>query len=253
MNSIHRAIPPNNIVNITITGTGAKTQSVSGNLYTITFTGGTNAISFDKNITSMNVIVVGGGGGGENGNAGGAGGGGAGGGFGVWNFSYTSGTVYNVSVGVTAAPAQGTGASASFLSGGIGVTSTGGAGSLYPSNTSAVAGTCSKTGAASGTLTSRTGGNGGVVGANGSNSSGLITVLGIDYNYGGGGKGGMYDSPYYGGNAGSSGNGGIGNQTSKNGQSASTRGSGGGGGGKQSNAQAGNGGLGLVIVTFTYP
>jgi hypothetical protein len=130
-----------------------------------------------------------------------------------------------------------------FLSGGIGVAATGGSGGGIGVNAT-TAGSCSKSGAAPGTLTARTGG------AGQANSSGSFVVMGITYNYGGGGRLGGTN----GGLAGLNGiAGGTGNTGTKVGQNATGKGSGGGGGGRQANAGGGSGGPGLVIITFTYP
>jgi hypothetical protein len=232
----------------TISGTGTYTSSVNGTLYKYTFTSGTNNISFNRNISSMNVIAVGIGGNGGYGRSGSAGGGsgGAGGGFGVWNFAYTIDGLYNIEIG----------SPTSFLSNGIGVSASKGAnGNL--TNTP-VSGTFTKSGTSTGgTITTRTGGNGGSGSAgNGGNSSGSITVLGIDYNYGGGGRAGSDNTNRTGGNPGVSGSGATASNGTNHGENATTPGSGGGGGsvaGDTSTNWGGTGGPGLIIITFYYP
>ena len=73
---------------IIITGDGTYTTEIVSNKYIITFTGGNNQVSFNKDISSFNVFAIGGGGGGGSSSSSNAGAGGAGGGFGLWSFSY---------------------------------------------------------------------------------------------------------------------------------------------------------------------
>ena len=232
-------------VDATITGTGTYTSSVNGTLYKYTFTAGSNNIRFNRNIKSMNVIVVGSGGagsGGSSGSKGSGGAGGAGGGFGVWVFAYTSNSLYNIVIGSSSV-------NSSFLSDEIGVSASRG-------------GVFTKTGSSTGTITAaQTGGAGGSVskdgnGGNGGNSSGTITVLDNNYNYGGGGKAGGTNTNGTGGNPGANGVGGTTINGTNHGESAITPGSGGGGGceaGNTSTNWGGSGGPGLIIITFYYP
>ena len=249
----------NDVVTATITG-GTYNLETTNNLYTYTFAAsGNRTIQFDRNILSMNVIVVGGGGPGGGGNNTGGSSGGAGGGFGYWNFNYTRGVTYNITVGASSGQGQ-TGNNSSFLSSSIGVTATGGG---YGNQTvnRPLSGSFTKTGAASGTITQRTGGNGGLIVWNSGimlddGDGGEITVLGIHYNYGGGGKAGSDTENRSGGNPGVDGVGGTTTIRANNGGSATTPGSGGGGGsnaGTPSSAYGGRGGSGLVIITFNYP
>ena len=262
LNAIFNAIKYT--VTSTITGDGTKTTLVSGNTYTYTFTGGTNEIQFNQNIPSLNVIVCGGGGGGGYSGGGEGGGGAGGGGYGVWNFSYTSGTIYTSSVGVQSTQLA-TGISSVFKTKTtpLGVTATGGVrGSIDATRANNVSGgTCSKDASAPGTLTAKSGGNGGGVGSSGTNSGGIITVLGINYNYGGGGAGGT-DTTSTTSGGGKAGANGIGattrSTTTSTGQSATTVGSGAGGANRNASATVplrtgGSGKNGIIIVSFVYP
>jgi hypothetical protein len=243
-----------NIVS-TITGSGTNTISITDNTYTYTFTGGTNEIQFNQNIPSLNVIVCGGGGNGGYSSTNGGGGGGGGGGYGVWNFSYTNGTIYTSSVG-------GSGSNSIFKKNTtqLGVTATGGAEGSVSTNrmNDAIGGTCSIDEFAEGTLTARNGGNGGGVAKSGTNSDGIITVLGINYNYGGGGASGT-DTTATTSGGGNPGVNGVGATTrspsTSQGQSATTVGSGGGGANRNGSNPAtlrtgGIGADGIIIITF---
>jgi hypothetical protein len=238
---------------VTITGTGVYTENITGNKRTYTFTSGTNTIRVNKNISSFNAIVVGGGGPGRNGATGGNGGGGGGGGFGYVSFSYVSDTIYNISVAgvVTASQA---GQSTTFLNSntGQGVTATGGGLGAGFNSSRAASGIVSNNG--QGTFISRTGGTGGnFSNSDGENSSGPISVLGVSYNYGGGGESATtIGSTSFGGRAGANGVGGSGTTTTGAGASATTPGSGGGGGAKSAGTR-GTGGPGRVVIIFTYP
>jgi hypothetical protein len=258
---------------ITITGTGANTKTVSGNTHTIQFTGGTNTISINVDCT-LYVIAVGGGGSGGNAANGMGGGGGGGGGYGVWTFDYTANTSYTVFVGNSAGNSAGitsAGANTTFITmtSGIGIIATGGAvGAMATINTSntttANGGTCTLDTNAPGTLISKNGGNGAGVTSQGyagygTNSDGIITVLGIDYIYGGGGSSGtnFYNGDnLYGGLPGKDGIGATSVSTSQSaGTAATTIGSGGGGGNANivTERKYGGGGMkGIVIVTFVY-
>lgn len=245
---------------VTIGGTGTYTQNITGNKYIYTFTNGTfsngtNTISINKNITSFNVIVVGSGGPGRNGSTVTLGNGGGGAGFGCVTFSYVANTIYNISVApVSSRRIDG---QTSFFrnSGGIGVTSTGGMSGTSTSSVTirAQSGVCTNNGI--GTLVSLTGGTGGAEGdPNGTNSSGSITVLGVTYNYGGGGRAGNGTSASAnnkGGMPGADGVGGTGITSTINGGDASTPGSGGGGAAWQGSSFGGFGGPGLVMIIFT--
>jgi hypothetical protein len=241
---------------VTITGGTAPTPIISGNKYTYTFTSGTRQISINKNVT-LNVIVVGGGGPGGPGWTNSPGGGGGGGGFGYVSFSYVSGTIYNISV---ASVVTVNGQSSTFLNKitGKGVTATGGARGGDNLTTSAASGLFTYNEPISAYET-RTGGRGGAYnnGVSGENSSGIITVLGVNYNYGGGGAPGwgsaVSSTNNRGGKAGANGVGGSGPHNQLTGQSATTQGSGGGGGAWFTTTVGGTGGPGLVIVIFTYP
>ena len=262
LNAIFNAI--NYTIVSTITGTGAKTTLVSGNTYTYTFTGGTNEIKFNQNIPSLNVIVCGGGGGGGYSSTNGGGGGAGGGGYGVWNFSYTSGTIYTSSVGVQSGQLV-SGLSSVFKTKTtpLGVTATGGMRGYVDTTraNNASGGTCSKDESAPGTLIAKSGGNGGGVESSGTNSDGIITVLGINYNYGGGGASGT-DSTSTTSGGGKAGANGVGattrSTTTSTGQSATTIGSGAGGANRNGSATAalrtgGSGANGRIIVSFVYP
>lgn len=252
---------------ITISGTGANSKTISGNKYTTAFTGGDNTISINVNCT-LYVIAVGGGGAGGNSGQTNGGGGGGGGGYGVWQFDYLANTSYSVSVGASSATSAGINTTFKTTTGSLGITATGGTrGSMAPSNTvTANGGTCTLDVNASGTLISRNGGNGAGVTNNGyagsgTNSDGIITVLGINYIYGGGGSSGtnFYNgSNIYGGLPGENG---IGastvSSTTSAGTSATTIGSGGGGANASSlidsaTRSGGSGMKGIVILIFEY-
>lgn len=231
----------------TIGGTGAYSINVVGSAYTITFTGGTNTISFDKSITDMIVIVVGGGGAGHNGGSTQSSGGGASGGQGGWTFNYASGDIYDISAAVAVTANSVPGLPSKFLLGTTGITSTGGAAGLNSGN--ADAGTSTLSGS-SGTLITATSGKGGTATSGNGSASLSFTILGISYKYGGGGGGGGISN---GGNAGLNGTGGTGGGNNAIvGQNASSYGSGGGGGSKTASA-GGDGGPGLVLIRFKYP
>jgi hypothetical protein len=241
---------------VTITGTGTYTQNITGNKYTYTFTNGTNTISINKPISELYAIVVGGGGAGGRSTGNGVCGGGGGGGFGFVGppyvgQAYVSNTVYNVIAGTTAGL---DGLPSSFINSttGNGVTSTGGArGITNNTGQRAISGTCSNTG--NGTLTLRTGGTGGAKNdTSGTNSSGSITVLGVTYNYSGGGA---CSANLNGGKSGKNGIGGSGTTTTIDGENgtSATPGGGGGGGAGIYPAIGGNGSNGRVVVIFTYP
>jgi len=238
---------------VSIGGTGTYTENITGNKYTYTFTIGTNTISINQNISSFNAIVVGAGGNGSN-SINSLGGGGGGGGFGYISFSYVANTIYNISVGAIGGSKADGGSSFFTNSSGIGVTSTGGKRNANFGRPQS--GVCTNNGIVD-TFVSRTGGTGGTIGdPNGENSSGSITVLGVTYNYSGGGRAGtgtFSNANNKGGNAGLNGVGGTGTTATINGETASTPGSGGGGTGYSTGATAGFGGRGEVIVTFTYP
>jgi hypothetical protein len=239
-------------LSVTITGGTAPTPTIDGNKYTYTFTSGTRQISINKNISSFYAIVVGGGGGGGYSTSSSRGGGGGGGGFGYVSLSYVNGTSYTIVVGAAAGQAT-NGNSSSFKTSttGNGVTSTGGnAGLINNATGRASSGGCTNNG--TGTLVSRTGGLGGGISTNtsGGSSSGSITVLGVSYNYGGGGGSGFIN----GGAAGKNGIGGSSNAASgMSGEDASTPASGGGGASAVNGYSGGIGGPGRVIVIFTYP
>jgi hypothetical protein len=236
---------------VTIGGSGTYTQNITGNKYTYTFSAATgqNLISINKNIPELHAIVVGGGGPGNAGTQTYIGGGGAGGGFGYLILSYLRGTIYTIT---SAAKSSVTGQSSSFTTSGIGVISTGGSrGASTIPQVRPLSGTSTSNGP--GTFVSFTGGRGGIIGnPSGENSSGSITVLGVTYNFGGGGRAGT-TNPNLGGNAGVNGIGGTGITATKNGDSGTTPGSGGGGGGQSLLGTIGSGGPGLIIITFTYP
>ena len=93
-------------------------------------------------------------------------------------------------------------------------------------------GNCSKDASAPGTLDAKSGGDGDIVPRYGKNSGGFITVLGVNYNYGGGGASGASNTNLTvgGGNPGVNGVGATTRSTTvTTGQSATTIGSGGGG------------------------
>ena len=155
---------PSDLIIITITGDGTYITQISSNKYIITFTGGVNEVSFNKNISSFNVIAIGGGGGGGNSTGANGGAGGAGGGFGLWNFSYIKDSVHNVSVDTSGRGPETAGGNASFLFNGNGITAVGGPGG---DSTQTSQSSSSTTGSPGGTLTHKYGGYGG--GRNGKN------------------------------------------------------------------------------------
>ncbi len=265
LRQIFQGIEP---LTVTIGGSGVYTENITGNKRTYTFTNITssetsNYMRINKNVT-LHVIVVGGGGPGAYGSPSWAGGGGGAGGFGYVSFSYASGQDYYPRVAnfVTQTSGQPSGGSSSFLNNsGQGPTATGGqigARDIY--KFAALPGTFTVNGP--GTVVTASGGGGGRPNETTSNVSGensrSITVLGVTYNYGGGGASGMgteSTGANRGGNPGLNGTGGSGSAGSVVGASAliSSPGSGGGGAGWAGSSPGGNGGPGLVIVIFTYP
>jgi hypothetical protein len=254
---------------VTITGPSTNyTSSIVGNKYTYTFNTGTNTISINKNIPALYAIVCGGGGGGKTSDAIYSGGGGSGGGFGVIQLNYLANTVYNTSVAASVA-SNTSGNNSTFLNNSNkGVTASGGrSGAAGGSTSNALGVNCSNTLTPYVAFTpvgSGFGGSGSYTpgvdnGSNGVGSLQTVTVLGVDYRYGGGGGGGGAASTgtIRGGQAGRAGGlGGVMGSTSYSGattagQNGTNIGAGGGGGGKGSN-NGGGGGPGIIIVTFVY-
>lgn len=185
----------------------------------------------------------------------GNGGGGGGSGFIVIS-NPTINQIYNTSVASGRAGGNAGLPSTFYDPSNNGIKANGGESGIY-TNTPPYGGTCVTVGTLqnAGALTARSGGDGApgsypLTTKNGSNSSGpIISVLGIRYNYGGGGASG--GDGLVGGNPGNNGLGGIGGTSGSGwGWNATTPGSGGGG---ASNGGGGQGARGEIVVTFVYP
>lgn len=257
------------------TATGTYTSQYVSSYYIITFTNstpGTNtngSIIFNKTISNVSIICVGGGGGGGAGfstprlQVNGKGGGG-GGNYQLTGQTFNLGQTYTTSVGYA-------GLGGSLNSG----TTPGGHSNITRGTTDIIyctggGGAAFVSGGSAGTVTA--GGSGGSGGAGGNASqpgsssssyppntfqipAGISGIIQSSYSGGGAGCTPLGN----GGGAGSNGLGGsVGGSTDKNGSNASTYGSGGGGAsnnnsGSTSNYNGGNGASGVIIIYFQYP
>jgi hypothetical protein len=235
------------------TATGTYTVSQSGSVYTLTFTSGTGTLKIVSSNTAIVILVVGGGGGGggssqpATGGRGGAGGGGAGIAYSN-TATFTSNSLYTITVGRGGAGGSGNatginGTSSSFTGTGISYMS-GNAGSSGGGGKSDNVATVGGIGrlASGGTTDNYTGGNGGYTLANDTyvapGAAQLITINSAAY-YSGGGTSGKI-------------NGGTETPPSGTNVSSSIYGYGGAGGDAASSPNIGKtGGNGVVIVKFT--
>jgi hypothetical protein len=263
----------------TISPTGYPTKEVqSGGYYYIGFqySSAPATITFLQNISTINVVVVGGGGCGRDWSVFGptirSGGGGAGGGVARATFSTAPGDSFTTSVGLGGIPQPNGSASPAYPSSFTSVsnsanniTCTAGGTGINDGSGYAIGGVGTVSGGLFTTVVAGTGGDGGEsltssakTPINDGKDSVLTTLVvpsGTTLHFGGGGGAGEFGTPTvgFGGTAGNGFGGTCGGAPSFQGTSPTGFGCGGGGSASQGNTDDSNGSNGLVLIYFTFP
>jgi hypothetical protein len=263
----------------TISPTGYPTKEVqSGGYYYIGFgieqSSTPATITFLQNISTINVVVVGGGGCGRDWSFFGeirSGGGGAGGGVAKATFSTAPGDSFTVSVGLGGIPQPNGSATPAYPSSFTSVsnsanniTCTAGGTGINNGSGYAIGGVGTVSGGLFSNITAGTGGDGGesLISSGGSTSindggdsviPSLVVPSGFTLRLGGGGGAGDYGSTTFGGTAGNGVGGICGAAPTAQGTSPTGFGCGGGGSASQGNTDDSKGSYGLVLIYFTFP
>lgn len=247
--------------------TTTATMIVNGDKCVIKFTSGSNSWTVPESVTAINYLVLGGGGAGSD--DGGSGGGGGGAYTGLVSVSSVESATITVGAGGVRATSNNAGGYSRLTVGSRYFQGDGGAAGTTNQPSGSAGGLGGVGGGSDSTGVSHAGGNGGtgagwsgipgrqigvsLNGGNGSSGSLSTAITGALVPYGGGGGGGATSTGTRG--IGGTGGGGDGGYQSADATAGLTNRGGGGGGGQSAygNRLSGNGGSGIVIISYTNP